>query len=64
MEPDLINLFQAIPARELGTWIASNLDFIQSTAGVQARGEFFDAVQRNADAPANLKKLITQLATR
>lgn len=64
LEVDLINLFQAIPARELGTWVASNLDFMQSAAGLQAKAEFFANVQRNADASAGLKTLITQLATR
>lgn len=64
LETDLINLFQAIPARELGTWVASNLDFMQSAAGSQAKAAFFDNVQRNADAPAGLKTLISQLATR
>lgn len=64
LETDLINLFQAIPARELGAWVASNLDFMQSAAGLQAKTEFFANVQRNADAPAGLKTLITQLATR
>ena len=64
LETDLINLFQAIPARELGPWVASNLDFMQSAAGLQAKAEFFANVQRNADAPAGLKTLITQLAAR
>lgn len=64
LEPDLINLFQAIPAQELGTWVASNLDFIQSPGGSKAKLEFFDNVQRNAAAPTGLKTLITQLAAR
>lgn len=64
LETDLVNLFQAIPARELGTWVASNLDFMQSATGSQAKAEFFANVQRNADAPAGLKALITQLAAR
>lgn len=64
LESDLINLFQAIPAQELGTWVASNLDSIQSAAGLQAKTEFFNNVQRNEEAPAGLKTLITQLAAR
>jgi hypothetical protein len=64
LEVDLIKLFQSIPARELGTWVASNLDFMQSDAGLQARAEFFANVQRNADTSNGLKTLITQLATR
>jgi predicted KAP-like P-loop ATPase len=64
LEVDLIKLFQSIPAHELGPWVASNLDFMHSDSGLQAKAEFFANVQRNADAPAGLKTLITQLATR
>lgn len=62
LETDLINVFQAIPPRELGTWVASNLGLVQTAAGLQARATFFDTVQRHPDAPAGLKTLIAQLA--
>lgn len=61
LEVDLINLLQAIPAQELGTWTASNLSFIKSPSGHQARADFYAKVQRNEDAPKPLKSLIGQL---
>lgn len=57
----LINLLQAIPAQELGTWTASNLSFIKSPSGQQARADFYAKVQRNEDASKPLKSLIGQL---
>jgi predicted KAP-like P-loop ATPase len=62
LETSLIELLQSVPARELGTWVGSNLEFFRSAEGQRAKLQFFTNIQKNPDAPTGLKTLIKQLS--
>ncbi|WP_146011048.1 hypothetical protein [Siphonobacter sp. BAB-5405] len=63
LEPDLIKLLEIIPASQLSLWTISNLNFIHSTPGLEAKANFFASIQRNPDSPSIVKTLINQLST-
>lgn len=64
LEVLLVKLISSITPKDLGVWVASNLEFFKSIEGNEAKKDFFEHIQQDPYSNKTLKNLISQITAK